>query len=70
MNNKKIVIVEGDNWQGLYIDGELKEQYHSLELYTIFKYLDIPVDFINADDEWLRKLGYLPKKIEDIKIEE
>jgi len=66
-SNKKVVLVDGDDWQGLYVNGKLETQGHSVELDDVLKVFGITIDTIYADLDWLSDLGYLPDKLKDVK---
>jgi len=67
---ERVVLIELDNWQGLYIDGKLVYQDHRIEAYTLFKY-------VLEEGTWRTKwadnvpdtMGYLPEDLgEAIKL--
>lgn len=67
MKKKKIVIVSGDDWEGLYIDGKIVDQGHRLRLEEVLRLLGFDVDCKEADNEWLEQYGNLPDKLKDVK---
>jgi hypothetical protein len=67
--NDKITLVHADDWVGLYKNGELLCEGHSFSPYHIFEALEIDVDYIEADNEWMDKVGNLPQDIKDVKKE-
>ena len=64
----KIVIVNGDDWKGIYIDGQLKYEGHSIRPMDIFNVLDIDFKEFECDLEWLEEQGNLPKNLNEVKI--
>jgi hypothetical protein len=66
MTNKKIVLVSGDDWKSLYVDGKLKVEGHYISAKRIIEALDIECDFLQVDQTWLEDRGNLPKELEDI----
>lgn len=72
----KIDIVQADDWEALYIDGESVYQGHSIQLATFVKALrerglDLKVRFCSANNEELDEVsrsGYLPQDLKDLKI--
>ena len=58
--------VDGDDWNGLYKDGELIWQGHSLSTYQVFKFLGIALDMKAADGDWLYDKGNLPQYLKDV----
>lgn len=67
-----IALVSGDDWQGLYLNGELVMQNHSLRLVDVLQCLtdrcDDICDFkqITADEEWLESWGNLPQRLDAV----
>lgn len=61
---KKITFVYADDWMGLYIDGELVRENHSLEPDDVLLELGIKYDDFWAEVE---DGGRLPKKLKDVK---
>jgi hypothetical protein len=59
----KIVIANGDegDWTGLYVDGVLKYEDHSLEASYVLKILGIKFKEVEVTVD-----GYLPKYLEDL----
>lgn len=70
----KVTIVDGDDWQGLYLNGYLHHQGHSIPLHVvgdlvnytaagegIHEWVNIEVDY-----EWMAEVGHLPNDIKDI----
>lgn len=69
------------DWEGLYIDGVLIEQNHSLSISfvigaisEIFNYSPSPIDEITFEDkeanqEWLDKIRHLPYELNEVKFE-
>ncbi len=62
-----IKLVKADNWQGIYIDGELAAENHSLNPEDILYVLGVDHEVKWADEEWLDGFGSLPAKYEDVK---
>lgn len=66
-----IVIVKADDWKGIYFDGKLQEQGHSLDLM-----MDVLVPLCGlrighteqrwVNDDWLETEGDLPQLLSDI----
>ncbi len=63
----RVTFVDGDDWEGLYIDGKLVEEHHHVRLEDIFKHLGIEATFIFPDQQWLEERGNLPENLEDVK---
>lgn len=62
----KVTFVDGDDWEGLYLDGTLVEQGHHVRLEDVMKHLGVRYDALYADQEWLEARGRLPENLEDV----
>jgi len=59
--------IQACEWEGLYVDGKLKEEGHSISVYDVLTALDIPFkqyQLNEKDEDALMDSGYLPKKID------
>lgn len=65
---KEVVLVKGDDWEGIYINGRLIFENHSLSAKEIFRILGF--DIIDVDDQWLGDRGSFPENISEVKKEE
>lgn len=70
-NDKKITFVHdpGGDWTGMFIDGKLVLENHSLHYSHVLEALDIPFENLTADGEWLEEVGSFPKKLSKVKLE-
>ncbi len=64
----KVVLVDYDDWQGLYIDGELVLQDHRLKLSEVLSALGIKLETKWADGEWLESRRSLTRLLKDVKF--
>jgi hypothetical protein len=64
---QQIVLVDGDGWEGLYINGRLVTQGHHVTKQDLLEHLGIDSDFRFADTEWLADRGHLPDRLRDVK---
>jgi hypothetical protein len=64
----KITIVSVDDWSGLYVDGVLKLEGHSLEPRMVIEVItgEYP-ESIWADREWAAERGSFPDLLEEVK---
>lgn len=69
----RVVIVHGDDWQGLYLDGFEVYQHHKVRLQDMKRDLpaDIPLSEISEwyDDlfiDYLRETGAFPRTLTDL----
>lgn len=66
---KNISFVHGEDWVGLYIDGKLMAQGHSLSNVQVLACLGITSNRIDVGQDWLSEQGYLPTNLEDVRVE-
>lgn len=67
----EIVLVDGDDWKGIYIDGVVKHQGHSIPTHVWGELLETgPYTFreVQADVDWLSSLGWLPEHLSDVRV--
>lgn len=69
MSGPKMTIVQGDDWEGLYVDGKLVEETHQIDWRARWVKL-MGAETVEADYEWLENRGTLPENLEDVKLEE
>lgn len=67
---KKIIIVCGSDWTGMYVDGEMRLQSHSLSAYHVLQMLgyDVETRDVSSDTEaekWLETRGGFPETLEE-----
>lgn len=62
----KIVIVNADDWQGLYINGVLKFENHSIDLDVFAKFAGVELEEKWCNDDWLSERGRLPDRLDDV----
>jgi hypothetical protein len=67
VSRPKVAFVDGDDWQGVYIDGKLQEQGHHIRIDELLRLLGIDGEQIYADDDWLAKRGGLPPDLDEVK---
>lgn len=70
----RIDFVDGDTWVGLYFDGELVEEGHSISAWQAVKllaYADRKVEIgerWEASGNWLDTLGHFPVDLKDVVV--
>lgn len=70
----KIIQVLGDDWEGIYTNGKLALEGHSIGTLELLEWLKetgqkiTSVAQVEADTEWLNENGSLPRLIEDVVI--
>ena len=68
VTDMKITIVDGDDWIGIYKDGNLVYEDHSITSCELLKIVDIAHEFKEADYEWIGNLGNFPKLLDQVKF--
>jgi hypothetical protein len=68
---KKLVMVSSSSgdWEGLYVDGVLFSEGHSLSSREVLSAAGIKLEEKNAAEGWLEEQGCLPTKLKDVKFE-
>lgn len=68
-----VTIFLGDDWQGLYIDGELQQQGHRLDLIRVLHNLKnhggesiTTIEEVEEKGDWLMYEGYLPETTKEL----
>ncbi len=62
-----VVVSNHDDWEGIYVDGVLRAENHSLTVREILQILGVKTDFREVSPEWLGgEVGSLPEKLGDI----
>ena len=62
------IVTNYDDWEGVYLDGKIIDQGHSIDWKLVLSELGFTLDEQEADHDWLAYEGYLPEKIEDCKF--
>lgn len=63
----KFVLIQCDDWAGLYKDGELVEEGHSIPYANLCHHLGAAYSYDEgAVDDYLFDHGTFPKKMEDL----
>lgn len=73
----KLVEVYADDWAGMYANGKLINEGHSLRLCDMIEWLSDkgPVHIVSYDcrpahENWLNRIGRLPVKLADVSYDE
>lgn len=71
MRAARITIVSSSlgDWEGLYRDGHLLDEGHSLRLDKILELLGFEVEEKEAAQDWLENEGSLPQDLEKVKFQ-
>ncbi|MEN6367607.1 MAG: hypothetical protein ABFC88_12390 [Thermoguttaceae bacterium] len=63
------VLVDGDDWEGFYVNGKLIAQHHHVQLGEIFEALGNPFEHQFADTKWLCERGNLPENLSEVRLQ-
>jgi hypothetical protein len=69
MKKKEVVIVGGDDWEGIYIDGKLVREGHSIDSDDVLEALGIDYVSRGVNQEWLEEMGSLPDNLSDVQFQ-
>lgn len=74
VQTNEITVVDGDDWLGLYVNGDLKLQGHGRSRHADIlafgaEYAPYTVSLVFADVEWLHEEGQLPEVLSEVKVE-
>lgn len=71
MKNMKhqITLIQADDWCGLYINGKLATEGHSIDHGEFCEAVGIVLVEKWADCKWLEDRGRLPEKLSDVKLQ-
>ena len=61
-----IVHVQGDDWEGCYVDGKLFSEGHHINWLYVLRQLGHDTSQIEANYEWLNEIGNLPENLSDV----
>ena len=67
MMPQQITFVCADDWEGLYVDGKLATQGHSLTIQDVLEHIGIGSVTLWANEEWLIKRGSLPERLKQVR---
>ena len=69
MENKIIVITHGEEeWDGVYINGQLVYEAHTLDPVQLLRALGIDFTVREVDQEYMNARGGYPKNLKDCKF--
>lgn len=63
---KHIVLITADDWQGIYVNGKLMDENHSLSLRMVLEILGVEFSDFTVDQEWMENHGHLPENLSDV----
>lgn len=66
----KAALVFGDDWTGLYVNGELRLENSTIHVADVIEALGLECETVTADEDWLTCQGSLPKALADVRRRE
>jgi hypothetical protein len=73
MTMADMTLVRGDDWEGIYIDGKLMAEGHSIKLAVgiamAIEHRPRGITTVFCDLDWLHDEGNLPQALADVKLE-
>ena len=67
--NKAIIVDTGEDWDGLYIDGNLITQGHSINLRDVLGHFGYGLEYLDADEKYAMYGEQLPDLLEDVSLD-
>lgn len=64
----RFVLVDGDSWMGLYVDGALAAEGHTISCSDLAAACGIPLVTVVCDDQWLVERGGFPPSLTEVKL--
>ena len=65
----KVTIVDtGNYWMGVYINGKLKWEGHSITEYELLELVGIKADCVEPESDWAEAISNLPKDLSRVKV--
>jgi len=64
----QVAFVDGDDWEGLYINGKLVEEHHHVRTEDVLRHLGIKCEVIYPDQDWLEERGSLPANLSEVQV--
>ena len=66
---KSVQLVYGDDWKGLYVNGKLAYEGHSITPKEILDAIGIESEWVAVDPDWLESRGSLPENLSEVVLE-
>lgn len=63
----KITVITGEDWEGLYVNGELVRQGYRVTLKDVLEIFGLSLKVVDCDEDWLGARGGLPAKLSEVK---
>lgn len=62
----RFVLVDGDDWMGLYVDGALMAEGHTISSSALAAACGIPLVTVVCNDQWLVERGGFPSFLSEV----
>ena len=66
LSKPEIVLFEGEDWGGIYINGKLAVEGHHVRTSDLIEAMDLQVRHLTYDEAWIETYGSLPDKLSDV----
>ncbi len=66
--DKKVVVVDGDDWKGLYVNGKLVYENHSIPLRELAEHLGFKIVSLDGEDVFEPYGNQCPRDLKDLKL--
>jgi hypothetical protein len=61
-----LVTSASGDWEGLYKNGVLLSEGHSIHIEDLFELLELDFEQLEAKEDWVEERGDLPEKLEEV----
>lgn len=64
--SRDVMWIRGEDWQAVYIEGELIDQGHSIDWMQVISELGCNTYKAEADEDWLQDRGDFPDDLNEV----
>lgn len=64
-----LTFVRASDWEGVYLDGKLLDQGHSVRSDELGKHLGYKIKSVSVDEQWLEDNSELPDGLSEVKTQ-
>lgn len=66
-NTELTLVSNGDDWEGLYVNGVLVHEDHSIRLEDFATLLGFNLELVYVDQSWIERKGGLPNRLKEVR---
>lgn len=66
--SRDVMLIQNDDWQAVYIEGELADQGHTIDWMYVIAQLGCNTYTQHADEQWLFSQGHFPDNLNEVKF--